>query len=262
VTGDLDGDVTDFGVYCCDRLGGSGQTAFVKLLGLDTEQQALAKSGVGNSANYTDVTTSRAIGTVYENTSNADLQILVILEGNDSSNNTPWYLEVSDDGSTGWETRGAGHTSNYLNNVAIFGVVESGKHYRVRKDQTFNDAEVYTRWLELEVGGSGSGSDSGIIFDNETATAYDLTEDDLGGNVYKDMNNSSDITVTVPSGLTGTEPVTFEQTGAGVVIFSAGGGVTINAFNNHDRTAGQYATVTLIPKGSDVYVLSGNTAAL
>lgn len=97
-----------------------------------------------------------------------------------------------------------------------------------------------------------------IVFDNETATSYNLTDTDLGGSVYKEMDNASDITVTVPSGLTGTEPVTFEQTGAGQVIFSAGGGVTINAFDSADRTAGQYATATLIPKGSDVYTLMGN----
>lgn len=101
----------------------------------------------------------------------------------------------------------------------------------------------------------------GISFDNETSTTYSVTNADLDGNVFKEMDNASDITVTIPSGLTGTEPVTFEQAGAGAVIFSAGSGVTLNSFDSHDRTAGQHATVTLIPKGSDVYLISGNTAS-
>ena len=118
------------------------------------------------------------------------------------------------------------------------------------------------QYRDLEVFTANLSPASPIAFDNETTTSYTLTENDLAGGVYKEMDNASNITVTVNSGMSNAQPVTFEQAGAGAVIFSAGAGVTINSFDGtHDRTAGQYATVTLIPKGGDVYILSGNTAA-
>jgi hypothetical protein len=51
-----------------------------------------------------------------------------------------------------------------------------------------------------------------------------------------------------------------EATGAGVVSFAAGVGVTINSFGGLLDIAGQYAVVTLMPKGSNTYTLFGQLA--
>lgn len=93
---------------------------------------------------------------------------------------------------------------------------------------------------------------------NITGTAYDVTNGDLSGNVYKDTTDASPVTITVPPGLTGTEPFMVEQSGTGQITFAAGAGVTINSAGGALSSANQYSVLTLIPKGSDVYTLIGD----
>lgn len=111
-----------------------------------------------------------------------------------------------------------------------------------------------------DVGGVAtiSVSDSASISIGPTITASrNLTNTDLTGNVFYDVDTASTVTLTVPSGLTGTEPVTFQSTGTGTVSFVAGGGVVIQSLDSNLSIAGQFGSVTLIPKGSDVYGLVG-----
>jgi hypothetical protein len=84
---------------------------------------------------------------------------------------------------------------------------------------------------------------------------------DLAGNRIIERSNASAQTVTVNAGLTGTEPVTFIKTGAGDLTFVAGGGVTINSAGGVLAVGTTYASVTLIPKGGDVYHLIGGLDA-
>lgn len=96
--------------------------------------------------------------------------------------------------------------------------------------------------------------------DTETGTAYELVSADLMGNKIKFMDDASPITVTINAGLSGREPVTFVQQGAGSITFSAGAGVTLNSLNGNVATAGQYATVSVIPMGDDTFLLAGALA--
>jgi hypothetical protein len=81
--------------------------------------------------------------------------------------------------------------------------------------------------------------------------------DDMTGGVIKEMNNAGTITVTVPPDLDYTGNVTFVQTGAGGVSFAAGSGVTLLSDGGKLASAGQYTGVTLIPKGSNTFLLMG-----
>lgn len=95
----------------------------------------------------------------------------------------------------------------------------------------------------------------------QTGTTYELQNSDLAGNVVVTLTNASAITLTIPSGLTGTEPVVFVQKGAGTVTFAGSGGVTINTFEVRNKTEGQFAVAAVIPNGSDVYELFGRLVA-
>ena len=89
-------------------------------------------------------------------------------------------------------------------------------------------------------------------------TDTSITNADLVGNVFYDVSAAA--IITIPPGLTGTEPVTFQQTGVGDVTFAAGVGVTIQAFGGNLSIADQFGSVSLVPKGGDVYGLIGALA--
>lgn len=88
----------------------------------------------------------------------------------------------------------------------------------------------------------------------------DVTDAMLVGDIYQPVNSATAVTITVPPSLTNLQPCTFEATGVGVVTFAAGIGVTINSAGGLLGISGQFAAVTLIPKGSDVYSLVGSLA--
>jgi hypothetical protein len=95
------------------------------------------------------------------------------------------------------------------------------------------------------------------FIEEETGTSYTVDADDMTGGVIKEMNNAGTITVTVPPDLDYTGNVTFVQTGAGGVSFAAGSGVTLLSDGGKLASAGQYTGVTLIPKGSNTFLLMG-----
>ena len=51
------------------------------------------------------------------------------------------------------------------------------------------------------------------------------------------------------------------QSGAGQTTFVAGSGVTLRAESSKVKSKGQYAGMTLLKEGTDVWYLFGNTAA-
>ena len=87
--------------------------------------------------------------------------------------------------------------------------------------------------------------------------AFDITNTHLNGLHYITANFATNLVITVPSGLTGTEPVSLIRYGTGTVTFAAGAGVTIRSRGSLLAIAAQYAAVTLVPKGSNVYDLIG-----
>ncbi len=108
-----------------------------------------------------------------------------------------------------------------------------------------------TAWVKADASVAGGGLS--LIVDAGTDRV--ISDSDLAGDIIIERSNASAQTVTVNTGLTGTEPVTIINTGGGALTFqgtatihSAGGAVAVNT---------QYVSATLIPKGSDVYYLVG-----
>jgi hypothetical protein len=75
------------------------------------------------------------------------------------------------------------------------------------------------------------------------------------------FTNSSDIDVTVPSGLTAGFSCTLVQGSTGKIIVNPGSGASVNTYNPgsgaQNTSAGQYAHLKLIPTGTDAYLLFG-----
>lgn len=90
-------------------------------------------------------------------------------------------------------------------------------------------------------------------------TTYTLSESDRSKILI--FTNSSDITLTVPTGLSDLFDVMLVQNGTGQITVSGAVGVTVNAALSATKTAYQYAVATLIPTGSDTFILSGEVTA-
>lgn len=103
------------------------------------------------------------------------------------------------------------------------------------------------------------GIDLGVNLSEETAS-FSVTNAHLYGGGYVDVNSASAVVVTVPPDLFGTQPCVFERVNTGSVTFAAGAGVTINSKDSLLSIADRYTSVTLVPKGSNVYSLQGNLA--
>jgi hypothetical protein len=73
------------------------------------------------------------------------------------------------------------------------------------------------------------------------------------------MDNAAAMTLTIPAGLAA-GAASFYQGGAGQITFVPGGGVTLRNRLLHDKTAGQYAVITLFRQQANVWVLTGDTA--
>ena len=108
---------------------------------------------------------------------------------------------------------------------------------------------------------TGSGTISGFdaALNDQTNTAYTLQTSDNGKVVT--LNNGSDIIVTIDTDLGDGFNCLLVQKGSGQVTISAGSGVTIVNRSEETKTAGQYATVSIINIGSEQYILSGDTGS-
>tara|TARA_B110000503_G_scaffold85000_1_gene129327 strand:+ start:116 stop:928 length:813 start_codon:yes stop_codon:yes gene_type:complete len=103
-----------------------------------------------------------------------------------------------------------------------------------------------------------NGTDGAAIVLSTTITGnVNLDNTYLNGNQFYEVSAAA--AITIPPGLTGTEPVTIQQTcvSSDEVSFVAGAGVTLQSIGANLILTEQYATVTIVPKGSDVYALIG-----
>lgn len=97
-----------------------------------------------------------------------------------------------------------------------------------------------------------------ITLGTTITASRDLTNADLAGGVFLDVGHATvPIVINIPLGLTGTEPVTFQQTDVADVTFTVAGGGTIKSLDSYVKIAGDGGSVTLVPKGSNVYGLIG-----
>jgi hypothetical protein len=86
----------------------------------------------------------------------------------------------------------------------------------------------------------------------------------ISGNYNSRMimaNSSNTITGIIASGNATGFNLSIIQVGAGQIqITGSGNGIIINSYNNQFRTAGQYATISMIHTGNNRYVMYGNTS--
>ena len=90
-------------------------------------------------------------------------------------------------------------------------------------------------------------------------TAYTLSESDRSQILL--FTNAAAITLTVPAGLSTLFDVMLVQTGTGRITVTPAGGVTVNAALSATKTAYRYAVATLLPIGTNTFILSGEVTA-
>jgi len=95
-----------------------------------------------------------------------------------------------------------------------------------------------------------------------TSATYTVATTD-NGKVLR-VNHATGCTITVPSGLLGTDSsgfnCSFIQTGAGDITFANDGTSTINNRQSHTKTAGQWGIASILSTSHNVFVLIGDTA--
>lgn len=132
--------------------------------------------------------------------------------------------------------------------------VEGWKFYDAATDELL----IYggAAWGVFSSGGGGSSA----MVQSEITADHTVVDGDLTGNVVRRVNKATAISITVDTGLVGTEPATFIQTGAGAVSFVAGTGVTINSADARLNLRAKFSSASLIPDAdtADTYYLIGD----
>ena len=106
-----------------------------------------------------------------------------------------------------------------------------------------------TAWVDF-----GSPKVSSVV---EKTASYVAVASDFTGLLTIKMNMAAMNSLTIPPGLTVTEPLMVVQTGLGQTTIAAGAGVTIHTSETAKLRA-QYSAVSLIPDGADTYILVGD----
>lgn len=160
---------------------------------------------------------------------------------------SPLPLVLGTGGGSQWAITTAGNLSTYgSDNLRDIGAVGN----RVRNIYVGSDVIV-----------DGSFRLNNPI-NTQTGTTYTpaLTDADR----YIQLNNAGAITLTVPSDTTTALPIgttiTFEQTGAGTVTFTADSGVTLNSRGAVVATAGQFSVASIIKTAANTFTLTGDLA--
>jgi hypothetical protein len=88
-----------------------------------------------------------------------------------------------------------------------------------------------------------------------TGTTYTLVEEDRSQILL--FTNAAAITLTVPTGLSALFDTMIVQTSTGQITVTPAIGVTVNAALSATKTAYQYAIATLVPIGTNTFILAG-----
>lgn len=95
---------------------------------------------------------------------------------------------------------------------------------------------------------------------NQGGTTYTVADSDCGAMI--DHSNASATTITLPADKPRGFIVSFTQSGAGQITFSAGSGATVHTRGSKNKTAGQYAAASAVVKsnagGAAVWLLTGD----
>lgn len=102
-----------------------------------------------------------------------------------------------------------------------------------------------------------AGSSSSLNRIVESGTTLNLTDAHLVGNVELLCTNAAGCAITIPAGLTGTEPCLVSQEGAAQVTIVASG-TTLRSADGKLKTRVQYSTLAIDPRGSDTFNIFGD----
>jgi hypothetical protein len=115
--------------------------------------------------------------------------------------------------------------------------------------------------IEGPTGPTGPTGPNGVDFPAfaivNTAVAITLNNSHFSGNKILEVDSATAVNITINTGLTGVEPLLIEQKGVGQV--SLNGTATLR-HRNGLRTAGQYSVISVIPKGSNVFLVAGDAS--
>jgi hypothetical protein len=168
-----------------------------------------------------------------------------------SLNNTPISL-------SGYGITDAMSTSHDANAISNTDITNWNNSFSWGNHSTQNYLQTTGGTMTGDLGANGTASISGFNANliNSTSSSYTLSHADNGKVI--NLENSSNVSLIIPAGLSDGFNCLIVQKGAGQIVFSAGSGVFIHNRQNYDRTAGQYAIATLVNIGGDVYVVSGD----
>ena len=126
----------------------------------------------------------------------------------------------------------------------------------LQNDETITNSTDGTVSIGGNLTGTGSISGFDANLNNQTGQTYTLASTDNGKVVT--LNNANAITLTIPASLGDGFNCLVVQKGTGQVTWSEDG-VTIVNRSDDTKTAGQYATISIINIGSNQYIVSGDT---
>jgi hypothetical protein len=144
---------------------------------------------------------------------------------------------------------------NKINNLSGVSVLTFGNQ-TINGNKTFTNTGTFNSGIDL--------NNSNLI--NATPQIINLSANfNISGNYNSRMimvNSATEVTGRIVSGNTLGFNTTITQIGAGKIFITGSGiGVTIGSYNNQYKTAGQFATVSVLHTGSNGYIMYGNTAS-
>ena len=91
---------------------------------------------------------------------------------------------------------------------------------------------------------------------NPQSGTYTLTQADNGKVIT--ITSGTNVTLTIPSGLSAGFNCLIIQKGSGVVTLAKDSAVTINSFGGFTKSAGLYSIITLVSPSANVFIAAGN----
>jgi len=207
-----------------------------------------AGGGVGGKAN---LILGRYAGTNLGSSSGSN----IYLQNSGKSGGESNVIRIGTDGSSEGQQNKCYIAGIYNNNSSSSKLVAIASDHQLATQSLSGGAGVNVT--------TGTGTitlDTNLNINSQTGTSYTLVLSDAGK--FLSMDNSSDITVTVPPNSsvafeTGTQIIIYQKN-TGTVTISAGSGVTINAPNSANKTKDQYSMAALIKIDTDTWVLGGD----
>lgn len=98
------------------------------------------------------------------------------------------------------------------------------------------------------------------ITTSAVSASRDFTDDDFSGGRTLLVDSGSAVAMNIPAGLTRASPVLIVRQGTGAVSVTAAGGVTLNSADGLVAARVRYSSMSLIPVGTDSYILVGDLA--